>query len=101
MSDGLSASARAAENNAHKFIKENYPEVKATWFNRIPKHGQCLIVYETWLNHIIEIIKDRKLIKRFMAKPYGDNPIKEIAINDENWQIGYYNYNPPTSRLCG
>jgi len=101
MSDGMSMAARSAASAAGKFVKEHYPDTKRVHMSRIPASGLVCCIYETWLDHVIEIIEDRKLIKRYNAKGYGNNPVTELPITDDDWQVGHYYHNPPPSGLCG
>ena len=90
MSDGLSDCARSAESRAERFVKEKYPGLKRIQTaGDAPKHGTVVLVYEEWLDHVVEIITDRQVVKRYSIAPFKDEP-RRMSIGKEDWPVGYY-----------
>ena len=90
MGDGAGDCASQCEQVANDFVKRNYPKLREiNHSTHAPENGTVLLMYEEGLrtNHNIEIIKDRKLIKRYVA---GLEDVKERPITQEDWQIGFY-----------
>ncbi len=71
MSDGMSDCARAAENRARAYVKEHYSNLKEFNPYHVPYRGRGYVIYETWLDHALEIIKNHKVIKRYQFDTSG------------------------------
>ncbi len=90
MSDGPSDCAYSAESNANKFIKAKLAGMKAVaHLDAVPKSGTVVFVYEAWLTHVIELITDGVVTKRWKAEPF-DRPVKRLPVKGPTWRPGYY-----------
>lgn len=89
MSDGMTDCARAAESRAEKLVKEKYPGIRQIQSpEEAPKHGTVVFVYEEWLDHVVELILDRQVKKRWLCPPFKDP--WPMSIGKEDWAVGYY-----------
>ena len=89
MSDGPSDCAYAAERKARKLAQDRWPKVPyALCPTHCPEHGTVVLVYEEWLQHIVELVTDRKVTERWLAEPFKEP--RQLCITDEDWPVGYY-----------
>jgi hypothetical protein len=59
----------------------------------IPATGKVVLIYEAWLDHVVEIIDNRLVAERWLVGPgYLKPEHKQLAIPADNgtWQAGYY-----------
>jgi len=93
MSDGPSDCARSAECNADRFIKARFAKVKVvSHLNAVPKSGTVVFLYEEWLTHVVELITDGVVTKRWQVEPF-DRPAKRLPVKGPTWRPGYYRDN--------
>lgn len=85
MSDGIGDCARIAESKARKWLFINYPNLNEFNPYHVPKIGEGFVVYETYIDHNVEIIKNCNVIKCFQFKPFEENPV-EIDILKQRMQ---------------
>ncbi len=91
MSDGPSDAARTAEREARKFIKATYPALRLVEHPvHVPAKGKVVLLYEEWLDHIVEIVEDRKLLVRWRVKPnyMGNDPPVKLRIGNDSYNVG-------------
>jgi hypothetical protein len=70
MSDGMSACASAAHAEAEKFAGERWPGVKVVEHeNALPKRGKAVLIYEDWLDHVVEYVEDGKTLEAWEVGP--------------------------------
>lgn len=90
MSDGLSDCARSAEANAERFIKDKLAGHKVVrHINYVPKAGTVVLLYEEWLDHVVELITDGRVTRRWVVEPFS-NPVKRRPIKGPEWRPGYF-----------
>ncbi len=89
MSDGLTDASRMAERNAIAFAEKSFPNMtRIKHWAHAPKRGAVLVIYEEWLDHIVEVIEDRLLKARYVATPFGG--VRHLPIGPDDWTPGYY-----------
>lgn len=89
MSDGLTDCARSAESNANRFVKDRYPGLTTIGVpTEAPKKGTVVLVYEEWLDHVVEKVTDRCVVERHQVGPYRHEPTP-MPIGDD-WPVGFY-----------
>lgn len=92
MSDGPSDCAAAANNKATELVKKRFPNVPRI-FNKLyaPKTGTVVLVYEEWLQHVVELVTDRKVVERWLCEPFKEP--RQLCITDKDWPVGFYDDN--------
>ena len=75
------------------FVKNSWPEAKLIFHEvHAPSTGRYILVYEDYrLNHIIEVVIDRKVFARYMAEPYQE-PVITLKVGDNNYAVGGARY---------
>ncbi len=92
MSDGPSDCAYAAEARALKFVEANYKGVKQIHTpTAAPARGTVILIYEEWLQHVVEVVTDRKVTQRYLAEPFKE--VRQMPITKDDWPVGYYRDN--------
>lgn len=90
MSDGPGDAARDAKSRARAFVLKG-------WGGRVrqvrdvescPLKGTVLVVYEEWLDWVVEMVHDRRVVGRWAVRPYRAE-IKRLPMTDD-WAPGYY-----------
>ena len=71
MSDGLTDCARSAEYYARNYTKKHYPGLREFNPYHVPMRGEGFVIYETWLKHTVEIIKNHHVVKALEFTPFG------------------------------
>ena len=93
MGDGPSDAAYAAEAQARRFIKKNYPGLELITSNwKAPLYGQVVLLYEEYLRHVIELISGRQVVERWIVEPYH-KMTTQVEIGERDWPVGYYERN--------
>ncbi|MFA5377483.1 MAG: hypothetical protein WC455_17160 [Dehalococcoidia bacterium] len=94
MSDGMTDCADHARAAAHKLAAEQWPGYRVIQCAaQAPAHGTVIYIYETWLDHVIEVIENRLVVERWMVGPgYLKPQHKQLDKPADNgtWQVGYY-----------
>ena len=92
MSDGPSDCAAIANRKARDFAQAHFPKVpKILCPTHAPKAGTVVLVYEEWLQHVVELVTNRKVTERWLVEPFKEP--KQLCITDEDWPVGYYRDN--------
>lgn len=85
MSDGPGDCARDAERRARKWLKDNYPDLVEFNPYHVPYRGDGFVIYETHLDHNVEIIKNHRVIRCLAFKAFSDKARELlIGVNDIN-----------------
>lgn len=70
MSDGPSDCARRAHGEAVKFAKLKWPGVRIVEHeSRVPKRGKVVLIYEEWLDHVVEYVEDDVTVEAWKVGP--------------------------------
>ncbi len=91
MSDGLSDAAYAAHAKAIKFCHDRYPGIKVVeWKTKVPRMGKVILVYEEWLDHVVEVIVDDRVQERWMIGCVSTAAPRRLTVSESNCSTGYY-----------
>ena len=87
MSDGPSDCARAAYKVALEFIRKTFPGLMVVEApNLVPAKGKIVLVYEEYIDHIVEVVEDQRVTQRFRIDPFT-RPVR-LGVTGFNCQIG-------------
>jgi len=82
MSDGISDCASRAELLARKWVKATYPGLPEFNPYHVPTKGKGFVIYETHIDHNLEIIHNHVVVRCLTFKPFADEPTECQIGND-------------------
>lgn len=97
MSDGISDAAASSHGNAMRLVASNRKRWPGRLVDResmVGEEGRFVLVYEEWLDHVVEVVSDGVVLERWLVGPFDFRPVRLApeSAPPEWHRPGYYRH---------